>query len=421
MRRLVPIPLLLVATFVVAVPATASSEADQLVEPATAPAGERGGSGTGAPAAGEPDAVTTPTTSSDVPPVEPPSGAAEVSVALPQRDGVRVGEPFPIRVDVRLPEGGQLVSVNPAGNRFVEVLDREAVQRDSRVASTSMRLVVYRAGRHDVTAIEAVWIDATGRQRVDRGQPFTIHVRSVIANEQDPQLAPPGDFEDVRTVNRVLFWVSIGLTVGLAFGLLAALVWARRRGDDVVAPEAPPCPPHEVALEELDELEQTTWLEDGEHLVWHARLSEVLRAWLEGRLGFGATEMTTSEIRAVLSSRGLEIGPWFDDILDVLQQTDAVKFARVSMDTRSSLELLAMVRTVVSEVWEQEQAGEPDVPPPLAVDDAGTDPVASAPQPTDPLRAPVGERALPVADNVVVLGRKAESPDPEGRGPGGEP
>ncbi|MCB5277762.1 MAG: hypothetical protein LHW62_08740, partial [Candidatus Cloacimonetes bacterium] len=99
-------------------------------------------------------------------------------------------------------------------------------------------------------------------------------------------------------------------------------------------------PPHLKALKALDELEQSG-LMYRDYLSYHFRLSMILREYLEARFGFGATQMTGSEIAENLNV--LNFVPK-RDYMDILHYCDMVKFAKARVEIEEVLSKTAALR-----------------------------------------------------------------------------
>ena len=116
-------------------------------------------------------------------------------------------------------------------------------------------------------------------------------------------------------------WIGVGLAA-LALAAAALVHWLRRP-----RPEAPPVPPHVVAFGELEALRGIDFDDPVEMRRFHFRISEVIRAYVEGRWGLNATDLTTEEILPELA--GLADLPAEEGLrlARFLSATDRVKFA----------------------------------------------------------------------------------------------
>ncbi len=150
--------------------------------------------------------------------------------------------------------------------------------------------------------------------------PVTEQVK--IKDIQPPHSLPP---ERVRQA----------LLAGLVFILAVLMIygfyfWEKKRSKKVV-PEIKPGP-EEIARQELDRLLAENLMAKGEIKLFHLRISDILRHYIENRFGVKAPEQTTEEFLTELSRAGSA-----DNTLlithktllgDFLTQCDLVKFAK---------------------------------------------------------------------------------------------
>ncbi|MBI4870158.1 MAG: hypothetical protein HY814_01160 [Candidatus Riflebacteria bacterium] len=193
----------------------------------------------------------------------------------------------------------------------------------------------------------------------------------------------------------------------LLVGLLLALAvwrpeWLRRLFGRRAGPPPPPKPPHVLALDALDLLVAERLLDRGLTREYFGRLSEILRAYLDGRFGLRSMEATTEELSPVLRSHEVLGKSWFEQMRRFFVTCDLAKFARHVPPGPLTEELTAFVRTFVRSTM---IAGEPPaaagpgetVPPPAApAPPAGAETnapqVCAPPLATKPRRTPRGPR-----------------------------
>jgi len=125
--------------------------------------------------------------------------------------------------------------------------------------------------------------------------------------------APPHELPLTRA-----FWWAVGTTACIC-GLLALLLWSRTRGPQRRLETLTPLAQLERELQGLPAA--------GSLVDTHAALSRALRRYLGHRLGFPASESTTSEIRREVGTRSLP-ETVRDGSSEVLIACDLVKFAR---------------------------------------------------------------------------------------------
>jgi len=125
------------------------------------------------------------------------------------------------------------------------------------------------------------------------------------------------------------FWIYLLLLL-LALSAGIYLWWKRPEKPKrkyIAQPEIkePVLPAWEKALKALDELLTEDLLDKGETVLYHFRLSNILRAFLEETYNFPALEMTGREIAVSLNRRNI---PQAQEIRKFITYCDLVKFAK---------------------------------------------------------------------------------------------
>ncbi|MBQ9471382.1 MAG: hypothetical protein IJU72_10605 [Bacteroidales bacterium] len=132
------------------------------------------------------------------------------------------------------------------------------------------------------------------------------------------------------TLAEVAPWVGVGLLLLTIIVLSIIYIRKRRQNRPFLKIFTPSEPPHVVALRAIGQMrEQKLWATE-EHKLFYTQLTDVLRAYLEGRFGVEAQEKTTAEIMAALRGAGYDFGPSLEPLGDLLSTADLVKFAKHS-------------------------------------------------------------------------------------------
>jgi len=162
----------------------------------------------------------------------------------------------------------------------------------------------------------------------------TMFMEVVSITEQDPSFKQSGGgimpIKDPVPVRIPLPWQTIILSI-LLLGILIAigLIWKKRLKTDVFYEERPEYlkEPDIIALEKLDNLDQSGLLEKGEIKEFYAQLSLILREYTENSLYIRTLEMTTEEIR-----ENRPAFPYTDDQIasyfKILSGADMAKYAK---------------------------------------------------------------------------------------------
>lgn len=148
-----------------------------------------------------------------------------------------------------------------------------------------------------------------------------------VAITEDDELMPIKPIIK-EALNWLDFWPAYLALVILLGGYLAYLWYQRRENTKAVAPPPPPKPPHVIALERLDTLEQKALWQQGEVNPYYTQLSYILRAYLEDRFTIPALESTTKQIDRELTKKQRLTDTQRSELSELLQLSDLVKFAR---------------------------------------------------------------------------------------------
>ncbi len=228
-------------------------------------------------------------------------------------------------VSIELPDPG----VDIAGFRIVDL------GREPAVTLASGRILERRwfqlradlVGSYTLPALSAAYSDPGGDAGDLRTPEIPVEVESVLPADGTEVT----DIRDIKPLRRVetagqwLWW--IGLAAALLAAALAAWWWRRRRRRGTGASGTPRIPPWDLAIRDLERLRSTDFSNLRELRRYHFAVSAVVRAYVEGRFGLNATDLTTEEI---LSRMGglIRLDPNQARRLErFLLATDQVKFA----------------------------------------------------------------------------------------------
>ena len=145
-------------------------------------------------------------------------------------------------------------------------------------------------------------------------------------------LPKDGEAKEIRDLKALVpmkkrVWPLIAGAAGVV-ALLAATgiyLWYRRRKRQIIVP---PPPPHEVAFAALDALRQTDFTNPEAVRQYFYALSEILRAYIEGRFALNATDLTTEEILPRLVHLPVLSSEQRGKLREFLTSTDLVKYGQ---------------------------------------------------------------------------------------------
>jgi hypothetical protein len=221
----------------------------------------------------------------------------------------------------------------------------------SKTFTFELRLLCFDVGVHALGPVHVRITSAAGELIEIESNTTSIEVRSLLANEPDPQLKPPTDPVVVEQDDYRLL-IVLGILLAIALGALLAWLfmrWWQKRDRPEPAPPPPP-PPWETALAELHELERGRGaaVAEGRTEQWVDAVSDSIRAYLGRRFGFHGLESTTDEIADELRrTKSLTIKP--QGAVGFLGRCDLVKFAKASLADEASLTLIEEALALVDQ------------------------------------------------------------------------
>ena len=159
---------------------------------------------------------------------------------------------------------------------------------------------------------------------------ISVEVESVLPDDGS-EVTDIRDIKPLRRIGTDRTWLLWAGSAFAAAALALAAWWWRRRRRRLAegAPEAPPIPPYDLAIRELERLRRTDFSDLRELRRYYFAVSSVVRAYVEGRFGLNATDLTTEEILGRLARVDLaRLEPSQAGRLErFLVATDQVKFA----------------------------------------------------------------------------------------------
>lgn len=262
------------------------------------------------------------------------------------RDTVTVGEPFEVRVRVRVPAGARITfPENPDSSGTVQALDPRTIVTTDSVQALD-QTAVYRLAAWDVgdqpivignvSVVSAEAPSAAG-QPVDLAS-LRVFVRSVLP--ADSSLRVPKPARPLWEVRGFPWWLLALLLAAIAAGLLAWWWWRRRRRPAVPAV----VDPYERARREFNRIETMGLVDAGERTRFAALVVEVMRDYFAARYDDAKLALTSRELVAVL--RRKPAVP-IEQLTRMLHEADLAKFANWALSEDRARALARDARAVV--------------------------------------------------------------------------
>lgn len=300
-----------------------------------------------------------------------PTDAPTVAARLDKAEG-RVGDLFLLTVTsvglklipTNLPTRLQLDPFEVVGAEPALVEEKDL--GNGRVSRRfEVRVAAYETGELTLPAIPITWIARDGKVGRQNTAPVPVKIVSLLANEPDPQLKEPTAPVTVLRPNYTLAYLGGGVVIAALGAALAMVIHRRIKARAAIRPAPPPRPPHQIALEKLDQLARTGFGPDADMQALYFQLSEVIREYLGARFKFPALEMTTEELADRLPRR-LPRGVVVTEITGWLATCDLVKFAKLQPppgEARGALETAIRIVESTRPRPPTSAAGAPPSPP----------------------------------------------------------
>lgn len=280
-----------------------------------------------------------------------PAATPSVSVKLAQ-DEVSVGERFLVEVVASGPAGTTWTFPEQAGDDALELVsDKPAPATSAGTSATPPPPGTWRYWARVFSVKDPALPAIPVRYRLPDGttgeistSPTPLRLRSLLP--KDPQARV---LEDVHPPLALSigwpFWAALATLVAL----LAALAWAwlrRRRPTSAVAPAAPALSPEAEARHALDLLERSGRLASGDWRAVYIALTEIIKRYLERRLGAPILEMTSAETLAYLRDHA-QGDALLLPLRGLMGAADQVKFARGASQLEEARAHLTAARALV--------------------------------------------------------------------------
>jgi hypothetical protein len=258
-------------------------------------------------------------------------------------DSLYSGDTFTFVITTRYTTG-DFIGVYPDANQFKDPFEFRAVQRFKGVlAQDSLVYQLQFFGVSDTLLSDIVVKFVQGSDTLElTTPPVVLYFKSNLASSDDTLKPIKPIFEFARS-----WWIL--MLIGI---VLSALVWFLWRYRGRFSPRNQPLNPSEPVaiapfvspftilerrIRELHVFNNYSY-EDG-LVKWHVELSDAIRTYFEQTYSIPALESTTKEIRLALQSQKINA-----DIiafsLDILYQSDLVKFANVQPNTHQCIQLI---------------------------------------------------------------------------------
>jgi len=207
--------------------------------------------------------------------------------------------------------------------------------------------VTYRDRNNDAESIQLVT------------EELQITIKSLLA--QDAGTIEIKDIKGPLTPPQNIFLQILLIAIVLLlilFGVAGFLYWQKITSNK--KPTEVQLRPEEIALQELERLLAENLLARGQVKLFHLRISDILRQYIENRFGFKAPERTTEEFLTELSvtklQKNLLLGGHKALLAEFLSHCDLVKFAKHEPTIPESEKTVSICREFIEETKEEKDS-----------------------------------------------------------------
>lgn len=284
------------------------------------------------------------------------------------RSTIRIGDLIKYTIlitrtpDVEVEMPGRAANLDSFEIRDYEIFDSEA--SDGQVIDKfEYTISTFDVGEFEIPPLEFYYIVANDTTKsVLKTRKIKITVESIVPSEAGDIRDIKNPLEMSRDLRTIIIWSSIGFAA-LLLMLAGFYFWRRKKAGRGLLPQRvePPRPAHEVALEQLKELEASSLLTEGKVKEYYIEISEIIRHYIEGRYFIVALELTTFELLQKLESENIEAES-IRMIQEFLESCDLAKFAKYvpsDEENRAALsrgvEIVEKTMLVYQEQAEEEQ------------------------------------------------------------------
>lgn len=179
-----------------------------------------------------------------------------------------------------------------------------------------------------------------------------------------PEVADDENFYDIKapldapfSLWDYAYWLLLPALI-LLVGLLVWWFIKRREGQGSPAKKEPALPPYDLAMRQLQELEDEKLWQDGKVKLYYSRLVDVLRIYLEREFAIKAMESTAGEVAQKINRFSL---PELSDLQNMLATSAMVKYARENPLPEENRRALELVRIFVDRTHVKPKEEKPSV------------------------------------------------------------
>lgn len=272
-----------------------------------------------------------------------------VSAELTVEDGeYTVGDPLPLLLSVNHPAGHQVLQpqMDASWGDFLVNSQSAGTTITNPDGSETTNLLIdarlFSPGTYNSPPLTITVSDAAGQLTETTAQPVSVDIASVLV-EGDADLR---DIKPQAALPYIDYLPWIAGVGALALGMGGLYFIYRRQRSQLALAAVDNRLPHEVAFDELNRVEDLKLPHAGRFKEHYTLVSDCIRVYMEKTYQFPVLERTTGEIKANLK-RTMVSNEIANQFIDLLDESDLVKFSKFTPDVASARRLLVQGREIV--------------------------------------------------------------------------
>lgn len=224
----------------------------------------------------------------------------------------------------------------------VSSLDSTVLEDDKMLMSKALTITSFDSGYHVMPPFEFFTENKNGGVDTLRSNTLALEV-SLVPVDTAEAIKPIKAPEEIPfTFREAIPYILVAILVlALALGLYFYQKNRKKPEQKATVPTVQE-PAHRIALRALDELKEKKLWQSGQVKNYHARITDILRAYVEQRYQIAAVEKTSAEIIHAFRLSGLDQKVPFEEFERILRLSDAVKFAKGQPSVAENMKSLEM-------------------------------------------------------------------------------
>ena len=267
-------------------------------------------------------------------------------------DTITIGDPVQLRLRIEADENLHvyLDPIDDSEHEHLEIDKPQVKQIKSEESLTGKAryevtypLRAFAIGTHSLPPIKIKYTDADGNSRSVQTSAYPFEVQSVKPSGTTEMKGIKGPWS--VSTNWFLYILAALLVIMLAGVLIFFYLRKRARPIDFQPEVVSQRQPHEIAYEQLNQIEGMNWVAQGEMKIYHIEISHAIRQYIAARYRIPALEMTTQELLDCLQPEDIPKAL----VRQFFANCDLVKFARYNPTKPEAHERMEEARQIVDE------------------------------------------------------------------------